>query len=161
MELLISWEDKDEKLIYFPEIQRAWDEKIFWGIFGSSEIQHSLELFQYPFQDEAFDEIHIYGALEKCGKQGDWEFFFRQFGEFWRIMKPGAFLVGSSAQWDGELAWGDPANTRVITPTTLGLLSPETKPNIYRSYLNGGFELFALDSTSSDQTFGYVMRKIR
>ena len=52
-----------------------------------------LNELPYPFKDNTFNEIHGYEVLEHCGTQGDYQYFFAQFTEFWRILKPeGMFL---------------------------------------------------------------------
>src|SRR5215471_6222313 len=42
-----------------------------------------------PFRSDVFDEVHAYEVLEHLGAQGDWRFFFDQFADFWRILRPG------------------------------------------------------------------------
>lgn len=76
-----------------------------------------------PFEDNVFDEIHAYEVLEHCGRQGDYKFFFAQFSDFWRIMKPGAVFAATVPLWNTRWAWGDPSHARVITRETLLALS--------------------------------------
>lgn len=76
---------------------------------------HDLEQIPYPFGDNAFDEIHAYEVLEHVGKQGDWRFFFKQFDEFARILKPNGLLVTTSPA-SGPWVWGDPGHTRYMGP---------------------------------------------
>lgn len=80
---------------------------------------HDMEDFPYPFSDETFDEIHAYHVLEHMGSQGDWRFFFGQFAELWRIMKPEGLLFAVVPRHDSVWAWGDPSHTRVITQESL------------------------------------------
>ena len=35
-------------------------------------------------------------CMEHLGRQGDWRFFFAQWGEFWRMLKPGGLFCGTS-----------------------------------------------------------------
>ena len=67
-----------------------------------------------PFADDQFDEIHAYEVLEHTGQQGDYKFFFAQFSEFWRILKPSGYLFGSSPVLTSPWLWGDPSHSRVI-----------------------------------------------
>ena len=61
-----------------------------------ADVIHNLDNLPYDFfRDEYFDEIHAYEVLEHCGTQGDENFFFGQFNEFWRILKPGGVFCGS------------------------------------------------------------------
>lgn len=69
-----------------------------------------------PFEHDSFDEIHAYEVLEHTGAQGDYKFFFAQFAEFWRILKPGGVLIGTCPSRLSPWAWGDPSHTRVIQP---------------------------------------------
>jgi predicted SAM-dependent methyltransferase len=73
-----------------------------------------LTVLPLPYDDNSFDEIHAYEVLEHTGRQGDYKFFFAQFSEFWRILKPGGFLVGTSPHHTSPWAFGDPSHTRTI-----------------------------------------------
>lgn len=53
---------------------------------------HNMPL---PFVDNTFDEIHAYEVLKHTAKQGDYKFFFAQFSEFWRILKPKGVFIGT------------------------------------------------------------------
>ena len=53
------------------------------------DVVHDLNVMPLPFDDDSFDEIHAYECLEHTGKQGDWKFFFDQFSELHRLLKPG------------------------------------------------------------------------
>ena len=89
------------------------------------DILHNLEVFPYPFEDNSFDEIHAYEVLEHVGQQGDWKFFFDQFGELHRILKPGGVLCASVPKFDSVWAWGDPSHTRVLSHGSLVFLSQD------------------------------------
>lgn len=88
-----------------------------------ADIIHDLDILPYPFKDGEFDEIHAYCVLEHCGKQGDWRFFFAQFSEFHRILRPNGLFFGICPTHTSEWAWGDPSHTRVIPRFSLGFLS--------------------------------------
>lgn len=87
------------------------------------DIVHDLNSFPYPFEDNSFDEIHAYDVLEHCGKQGDYRFFFEQFSEIHRILKPGGYFAGIVPKWDSVWAFGDPSHTRVIPLESLIFLN--------------------------------------
>jgi len=79
------------------------------------DVIHDLRDVPLPFPDERFDSIHAYEVLEHVGSQGDYRFFFPQFADFWRILKPNGLLCGSSPPATSPWAWGDPSHTRVIS----------------------------------------------
>lgn len=89
------------------------------------DIVHDLESIPYPFDDDTFDEIHAYEVLEHLGRQGDWRFFFAQFSELWRILKPGGYLAATCPSFRSMWAWGDPSHTRVLTSGTIVFLDQE------------------------------------
>jgi SAM-dependent methyltransferase len=96
------------------------------------DVVWDLDVLPYPFADGEFDEIHAYEVLEHCGRQGDGEFFFGQFAEFYRILKPGGYMCISVPMWDSEVAWGVPDHKRVFTPGLFGFLDPAYYENVGR-----------------------------
>lgn len=168
MELLLGCGNNRDKKITFPEIPDEWTELVTLDIDESTnpDVIHDLNAFPYPFEDNTFDEIHAYEVLEHCGKQGDWRFFFNQFEELWRILKPGGYFCASVPMWDCEWAWGDPGHTRIITKGSLIFLSQKeykqlgkTAMTDYRPYYNADFDLIA--KSESDTAFGFVIRAVK
>jgi len=86
------------------------------------DVVHDLTVLPYPFADDTFHQVHLYDVMEHLGAQGDYRTFFAQFSEFWRILKPGGFLVGVSPAPHSPWAWGDPGHTRIIGPECLVFL---------------------------------------
>jgi SAM-dependent methyltransferase len=86
------------------------------------DIVHDLNHGLLPFESDSFDEIHAYEVLEHLGKQGDAEWLFAQFSDYWRVLKPGGLLCASCPTWHSIWAWGDPSHTRIISPGTLVFL---------------------------------------
>lgn len=78
------------------------------------DVVHDLFSIPLPFADDSFDEIHAYEVLEHVGAQGDWRFFFAQWADFWRLLKPGGVFLGTVPLPTSVWAWGDPSHTRVI-----------------------------------------------
>lgn len=112
--------------------------------FCKPDYVYDLECLPYPFEDEEFDEIHAYEVLEHMGQQGDYKFFFDQWNEFRRIMKPGGFFCGSSPALSSRWLWGDPGHTRAITPEALSFLTEDYYDQVgdtcstdYRPFLDG------------------------
>lgn len=87
------------------------------------DIGHNLKNHPLPFKDNEFDEIHAYDVLEHLASQGDYEFFFREFSEYWRILKPGGFFCASVPSTKSIWALGDPSHTRIFHPAWLTFLS--------------------------------------
>lgn len=89
------------------------------------DVVWNLENLPLPFPDDSFDEIHAYHVLEHCGRQGDAAFFFAQFAEFWRLLKPGGYFFGIVPSMGSLWLWGDPSHTRAIAPAALVFLSQD------------------------------------
>lgn len=92
-------------------------------------VQWDLNKLPLPFPDNVFDEIHAYEILEHTGTQGDFRFFFQQFADFWRILKPGGYFMATVPMWDSPWAWGDPSHTRLITTGSLVFLNQQEYVN--------------------------------
>jgi hypothetical protein len=97
------------------------------------------------------DEIHAYEVLEHCGSQGDYKFFFRQFSDFWRVLKPGGVLLGTVPLPTSVWAWGDPSHTRVIPKESFTfLVQPsysqvgKTAMSDFRSIYKADFDIIHL-----------------
>lgn len=87
----------------------------------SPDVLWDLRKHPLPFADNTFDEIHAYEVLEHLANQGDYEFFFDEFTEYARIVKPGGYFLGSVPA--GIWVWGDPSHKRTIQEETLIFLS--------------------------------------
>jgi SAM-dependent methyltransferase len=169
MELLIGCGNNREKKVTFPEIQKGWFQLTTLDVDKDCDpdVIHDLNELPLPFDDDMFDEIHAYEILEHTGRQGDWLFFFNQFYEFWRILKPGGYFVATVPMWDTEWAWADPGHTRVIAPSSIIFLSQkeyevqvgQTAMTDYRSAWKGDFDLIGADQ--SEETFGFVIQAVK
>jgi SAM-dependent methyltransferase len=78
------------------------------------DFKWDLENLPLPFEDESFDEIHAYDVLEHLRSQGDWQGFFADFSEYWRLLRPTGVIVGLTPMWNSPWAWGDPSHRRII-----------------------------------------------
>lgn len=88
----------------------------------SPDVVWDLNNLPLPFADGSFDEIHCIDVLEHTGALGDWRFFFAQFDDFWRVLKPGGTFNCVAPRTDSVWAWGDPGHVRVITPEQMTYL---------------------------------------
>lgn len=132
------------------------------------DIVGDLANMPLPFPMEFFDEIHAYDVLEHVGAQGDWRFFFRQWEEFHRLLKPGGVFCGMSPAPHSPWAWGDPGHTRVIGQECLVYLDRTqyakqvgiTAMTDYRAWYGGDFKILHSDITSELQHV-YVLQAIK
>lgn len=126
------------------------------------DVVWDLEKLPLPFADDEFDEIHAYEVLEHTGQQGDYVFFFAQFTEFWRILKPGGVLIGSSPSRNSPWAWGDPSHKRIIQAENFVFLDQaeyirqigKTPMSDFRYIYKADFECIHRDDDETVFTFG-------
>lgn len=114
-ELLIGCGSARNKRV-FPRGRVAWEHLVTLDINADHkpDVVCDIEQLPLPFADESFDEIHAYEVLEHVGRQGDYRFFFAQFSDFWRMLRPDGYLCGSVPLPTSRWAWGDPSHTRVV-----------------------------------------------
>lgn len=122
-ELLIGCGQRIKKLMFLPDY-KEWSDVTTLDINPehNPNLVYDLNDLPYPFEDNTFDEIHAYDVLEHIGKQGDYKFFFNQWSEFWRILKPDGHFFGKCPSYMSRWAWGDPSHTRVIQPESFVFL---------------------------------------
>lgn len=128
------------------------------------DVVHDLEIIPYPFEDGQFDEIHAYEVLEHTGSQGDFRFFFAQFNEFHRILRPGGVLCGSVPLWTSPWALGDPGHKRVLPPQTFSFLELRHYDQLgstpcadYRSLIDGYWEIVGMEP--QDHRLFFILMK--
>lgn len=118
---------------------------------------------QLPFDEGRFDEVHAYEVLEHLGRQGDWRSFFKEFEDYWRVLKPGGLLIATVPHHTSMWAWGDPGHTRVITAGTLSFLDRTRygKPPMtdYRAWYNADFEPVYIKEDTEHMTFAIKAHK--
>lgn len=168
-ELLLGCGNSRAKLIHFPEIGQQFEGLTTLDISPDCkpDVVHDLNVIPLPFSDNEFDEIHAYEVLEHCGTQGDWRFFFAQFQDFWRILKPGGYFVASCPMWDSPWAWSDPGHTRQISRYSLPFLRQaeyeaqvgKTHMTDYRHVYTADFETAAVHE--QEHSWGFVLRALK
>lgn len=120
-----------------------------------------------PFDANTFDEIHAYEVLEHTGSQGDYKFFFWQFSDFWRVLKPGGFLLATCPSRHSPWAWGDPSHTRILQKEQLVFLSQaeyrkqvgNTSMSDFRSIYKADFETVWADEDKD--TFRFILKALK
>jgi SAM-dependent methyltransferase len=130
------------------------------------DVIHDLNKLPYPFEADTFAEIHAYEVLEHCGSQGDWRFFFGQFEELWRILKPGGTIHITVPMVSSVWAWGDPGHTRVLPVQVFGFLRQESYQNTattpmtdYRHEYWADFDIVA--SLEEEGTTFIILRAVK
>lgn len=131
------------------------------------DVIHDIAELPLPFAADSFDEIHAYHVLAHVGRQGDWRFFFAQWADLWRCLKPGGFFVGITPDWRSPWAWGDPGHSRVISMESLThLVQPEYTKQIgvtamadYRSVYQADFDI--AHSSYVDGRFEFALRAVK
>lgn len=124
------------------------------------DVVHDLNLLPLPFESDQFSEIHAYEVLEHTGTQGDYRFFFGQWSEFWRILKPDGVFLGSVPLPTSPWAWGDPSHTRVIPKESFTFLSQAAYAQVgttpmsdFRSIYEADFRIEFLDEQEHNLFF--------
>lgn len=174
-ELLIGCGNRRVKEISIQEVVE-WHELVTLDVdpTANPDVVHDLNILPYPFEDNSFDEIHAYEVMEHTGQQGDWRWFFAQWSEFYRILKPDGQFYGTSPLWNTNWAWGDPGHSRVIQPESLIFLDQDqyakqvgnTPMTDYRHVWQGDFEPLSIGPMQPAQgqkpvRFYYVLKAVK
>ncbi len=126
-ELIIGCGKHKEKKLLRTNGSETYDNPVTLDINPdvTPDVVWDLENIPLPFEDNEFDEIHAYEVLEHIGQLGDYKFFFNQFSDFWRILKPDGCICATVPMWDSLWAWGDPSHKRIINQGSLMFLSQD------------------------------------
>ena len=128
-----------------------------------AEVTWDLMDLPLPFNPNTFDEIHAYEVLEHTGAQGDYKFFFWQFSDFWRVLKPNGYLLATCPSRHSVWALGDPSHTRVMQKEQLVFLEQwryvavgKTSMSDFRSIYKADFEIIA--ANEDEDTFRFILK---
>lgn len=168
-ELLIGAGSSRNKKVVPPGCRPDWSHLITLDINADhgTDIVWDLEQLPLPLGDNAFDEIHAYEVLEHTGTQGDYKFFFAQFSELWRILKPGGLLVGTCPGRNSIWAWGDPSHKRIVQPANFVFLDQTqytrqvgvTSMSDFRYLYKADFE--AVLMSEENDAFTFALRAVK
>ena len=166
-ELLLGVGNSNKKE-YFVDDHPTWENvtTLDMNAEHNPDVVWDLNVRPLPFEDETFDEIHAYDVLEHIGRQGDYKGFFEEFGEYWRILKPGGLLVATVPS-GMKAVFSDPGHTRVINELTLVFLSQKeyvkqvgiTKMTDYRNIWKKDFDIMAIKRDDTNHSLAFMLRK--
>ena len=167
-ELLIGSGGRLKKQLHLPE-HKEWKGLVTLDINEEHkpDVLHDLTVLPYPFEDNEFDEIHAYDVLEHTGSQGDYKFFFNQWSEFWRILKPDGHFFAKCPSYKSRWAWGDPSHTRLVQPESLVFLKQtEYTKQVGKSPMSDFRYMYKADFEDEyvkidDEDFFFVMRAVK
>jgi len=132
------------------------------------DVVWNLNVRPLPFENETFDEIHAYEVLEHLGSGvGDYRSWFNEWAEWYRILKPGGLVIGTSPALDSPWLFGDPSHTRVVSAEMLTFLSQaqyteqvgRTPMSDFRWIYHADFDPKHLETNG--QTFIFVMQAVK
>lgn len=131
------------------------------------DVLWDLTVHPLPFPRSYFNEIHAYDVLEHLACQGDYKFFFKEFSEYWRILKPLGTFVASVPKAESVWAFGDPSHKRVITEENLIYLDQEfytlrvgkSKASDFRNLWKKSFKIIAMNKDDKD-LFYFILQKV-
>ena len=133
------------------------------------DIVHDLTKHPLPFKDNEFDEIHCYEVLEHLAQQGDYKFFFREFSEYWRVLKPDGMFCASVPYYPSTWSWGDPGHKRVINEGTLVFLDQDeyqkqigkTTMSDYRNIYKAHFKRTFVQVNKTKTSLLFALRAVK
>lgn len=130
------------------------------------DIVWDLRVHPLPFFDNEFDEIHAYDVLEHLAYQGDYEFFFSEFSEYWRILKNGGHMFVTVPKEGTEWAWGDPSHKRIITLNNLAFLSQKFYEQVGRTKASDFRNIYKVDfkviyHETSHNTLSFILETVK
>ena len=131
------------------------------------DVVHDLNVHPLPFDDNTFDSIHAYEVQEHLASLGDYKFFFAEFTEYWRILKPGGLFCVTVPDISSPWLFGDPSHTRVITWESTVFLSQDeyvkkvgaTAMSDFRSIYRADFKRRAMSVDGG--TLSFVLQAIK
>lgn len=167
-ELVIgSGSSKDKRLSVDGEVKFKNPTFLDYNASHKPDIVWDLTVLPYPIWDNSYDEIHAYEVLEHTGQQGDYKFFFGQFSELWRILKPNGYLMVTCPSRHSPWAFGDPSHTRVLQIEMLTFLSQAeydrqvgvTQMSDFRHIYKADFETVFAQET--DESLKFILKAIK
>lgn len=166
MQLLIGCGKSREKRIVWRGCSE-WDNLVTLDINSNHgpDIVHDLNQ-PLPIQDNTCDEIHAYEVLEHCGKLGDYKFFFGQWSDFWRVLKPGGKFMATVPSLTSPWLFGDPSHTRAISLEQLTFLHQPSYEQVGKTAMSDFRNIYKEDfdiefAETHGDTFSFVLSAVK
>ena len=171
--LLLGCGSRRTRLVHLPDQSEDFDKLVTVDINEAHKPNLVWDLTNptpLPFADDSFDEICMFDVWEHLGQQGDVPTFFRQWMDYYRLLKDGGLFLCRVPDWRTEWALGDPGHSRVLTPGTLVFLNQEeyrkqvgvTPMSDYRHLWRGDFQCIAITNPNDcAPTLDFVLRAIK
>ena len=149
-ELLLGCGYRRKKDIRYQNTPKDWQKLVTLDNNPRCNPDNIFNLFQLrevrlPFCNDCFNEIHAYDVLEHLAHQGDHEFFFAEFSEYWRILKPNGLLIATVPDLKSKYALGDPSHKRIITYEQLQFLDQDQYKKVGKSKCSDFRHIYAAD----------------
>lgn len=165
--LLGCGENHNKQMFILPDTEWHNVTTLDWNPAMGPDVVWDLENIPLPFEDNSFDEIHAYQVLEHLSTQGDFKFFFAQFEDFWRLLKPNGLFIASVPMWNSIWAWGDPSHRRVISQASLAYLSQHeyerqvgvTQMTDFRHIWHGNFQ--GVHFMEKEGSFDFILQAVK
>lgn len=169
MELLVGCGSRRDKLVYFNG-NSQWRGLVTLDHNDrhNPDIVWNLNQRPLPFEDNSIDEVHAYEVIEHLGNGiGDYRSWFAEWSEWWRILKPGGFVCGTSPARDSVWLFGDPSHCRVVSPEMMIFLHQpsyteqigKTPMSDFRNIYQADFDLML--SEQKDETFIFALQAVK
>jgi len=85
------------------------------------DVQHDLNVFPYPFQDESFNNIHAHDIIEHLDD------VIEVMDECWRLLKPNGTIYIRTTAWDTQQSYNDITHKHWFTLESFDFFDPDTK----------------------------------
>src|SRR5262245_39645596 len=168
MQLLLGCGSRRDKAIYCEKSEWNNLTTIDHNVDHNPDLVWDLNHRPLPFEDGSIDEIHAYEVLEHLGNGiGDYVSWFEEWSEWWRLLKPGGVVAGTSPSLSSRWLFGDPSHRRPVCPEMLTfLIQPEYTKQIGKTPMSDFRHIYRADfdsllSEDNGQTFSFVLQAVK